>query len=133
VVFKTTSLSSLLAVLLSILGGRTTVTFCAHEIPLPRILTATAAATLYLCCLAVGAFLLCLSENQSFLPLVFEAASGLGTVGLSMGITADLSMAGKLVVTALMFAGRVGPLTIGLAFLSGRDKFAATRSADLAV
>jgi len=50
----------------------------------------------------------------------------LGTVGLSMGITASLTFSGKLIITALMFLGRVGPLTLGLAFFQSQ-KTAAVR------
>jgi trk system potassium uptake protein TrkH len=113
---KTTTLSSLLAVLLSTLRGRQQIVFWNHEIPLVRILTATASATIYLTFLALGVYLLCLVEQHDFLSLVFEAASALGTVGLSLGITGSLSAKGKLLVTLLMFVGRVGPLTVGLAF-----------------
>lgn len=47
-----------------------------------------------------------------FLNLVFEVASALGTVGLSTGVTAGLSTAGKAVIIALMVVGRLGPLLI---------------------
>jgi trk system potassium uptake protein TrkH len=50
-----------------------------------------------------------------FLALMFEAVSAFGTVGLSTGITPSLSASGKLVLVALMFVGRVGPLTLVLA------------------
>lgn len=53
-----------------------------------------------------------------FLELLFEAVSAYCTVGLSMGITAKLSVAGKLVITALMFVGRLGPFVF-LAVLGG--------------
>ena len=64
---------------------------------------------------------------------MFEAASAIGTVGLSMGITGDLTTAGKLVVIALMFAGRCGPLTLGLALLRPDRSEAQPRRDDLAV
>jgi trk system potassium uptake protein TrkH len=51
-------------------------------------------------------------EGGDFLRLAFEAASALGTTGLSMGVTPTLSAGGKLVVICLMFAGRIGPLTL---------------------
>ena len=54
-----------------------------------------------------------------FEDLLFECASALGTVGLSRGVTGDLTDLGKLVVTALMFIGRLGPLTFGLALFAG--------------
>jgi trk system potassium uptake protein len=55
------------------------------------------------------------AAEPRFLALMFEAVSAFGTVGLSTGITPSLSAAGKLVLVALMFAGRVGPLTLVLA------------------
>ena len=51
-------------------------------------------------------------DRTHFVRLVFEAQSALGTVGLSMGVTPELSPAGKLLVVALMFLGRVGPLAV---------------------
>jgi trk system potassium uptake protein TrkH len=63
------------------------------------------------------------TESQGkFLPVLFETFSGFGTVGLSMGITGGLSTAGKLVVTAVMFVGRLGPLTAALAVSTRRKR-----------
>ncbi|HUG54898.1 MAG TPA: potassium transporter TrkG, partial [Vicinamibacteria bacterium] len=53
--------------------------------------------------------------------LAFEALSAFGTVGLSTGITPALSATGKLVVSFTMLAGRIGPLTMALAF-AGRSR-----------
>ena len=50
-----------------------------------------------------------------FLEILFEVVSAFGTVGLSMGMTAGLSVAGKLVITFVMFIGRLGPLVIAMA------------------
>jgi Trk-type K+ transport system membrane component len=58
-------------------------------------------------------------EGRSIMDLIFEEVSALGTVGLSMGITADLSVYGKLIIIASMFVGRVGTLTVAFA-LSGK-------------
>jgi trk system potassium uptake protein TrkH len=130
---KTTTLSALFAVLVTMLRGRTTVLLFGHELPTPRILAATASATLYLFCLSAGIFILCLIESHTFLELVFEATSALGTVGLSLGITGNLTAAGKLTIVLLMFVGRVGPLTMGLALIRRTDYPAVRRLADLAV
>ncbi|HQB97547.1 MAG TPA: potassium transporter TrkG, partial [Candidatus Cloacimonadota bacterium] len=51
-------------------------------------------------------------ETLPFEQLMFEAISAFGTVGLSMGITSQLSEAGKLLITLLMYIGRIGPLTL---------------------
>jgi trk system potassium uptake protein TrkH len=59
-----------------------------------------------------GTLLLTLTETAAFLPLLFEAVSAFGTVGLSTGITGSLSLSGKLIIIVLMYLGRLGPLTI---------------------
>lgn len=51
----------------------------------------------------------------TFLETLFEAISAFGTVGLSMGLTPNLTFLGKLVIMAVMFIGRVGPLTFAVA------------------
>jgi trk system potassium uptake protein TrkH len=53
--------------------------------------------------------------EAEFLRLMFEAVSAFNTVGLSMGVTPDLSVPGKLLTTLLMYLGRVGPLTFAAA------------------
>ncbi|MEO6866400.1 MAG: potassium transporter TrkG, partial [Gaiellales bacterium] len=55
---------------------------------------------------------LSVTEQMDVLDLAFEATSAFGTVGLSTGITPDLSPAGRLVIMLLMFLGRIGPLTL---------------------
>ncbi len=68
--------------------------------------------------IGTATFLLSLAQPDLALSsLLFEAASAFGTVGLSTGITPDLEAFGKLLITALMFIGRVGPVTFGTAIL----------------
>jgi len=66
---------------------------------------------------AVVTLLLALSQGAFDRRVAFEAASALGTVGLSMNLTPELTTAGKLVAAAAMFAGRVGPLVLASALL----------------
>jgi trk system potassium uptake protein TrkH len=56
--------------------------------------------------------ILTLTERFDFLSLIFESVSAFGTVGYSTGITPALSTAGKLVITATIFLGRLGPLSL---------------------
>ncbi|PMQ01474.1 MAG: Trk family potassium uptake protein [Dictyoglomus sp. NZ13-RE01] len=63
-------------------------------------------------------FLLLLTEPFEPLKILFEVVSAFGTVGLSTGITPQLSTFGRLVITFTMFLGRVGTVTAGLALLS---------------
>jgi trk system potassium uptake protein TrkH len=60
----------------------------------------------------IGTLVLTLTEQTSFLPLLFEVVSAFGTVGLSAGITSMLTSGGKLIIMILMFSGRLGPLTL---------------------
>ena len=61
---------------------------------------------------AVGLFILLATEKRPFLETTFEVFSALGTVGLSLGMTSVLSPAGRIVISVLMFVGRLGPLTL---------------------
>lgn len=129
---KTTTISALAAVTFSVSRGHDDPTLLGNRIPPPRILSAVAATMTYVVVLQLGLLLLCLSERHDFLSLVFEACSALGTVGLSMGITADLTTPGKLILIAMMFIGRVGPLTFGLALLPKVRQRPGVRVDDLA-
>jgi trk system potassium uptake protein TrkH len=54
-------------------------------------------------------------SRGKFLELLFEVVSAFGTVGLSTGVTAGLTVAGKIILSFVMFAGRLGPLVIAIA------------------
>jgi len=60
--------------------------------------------------------------HHTFLSVFFETVSAFGTVGLSMGTTTQLTLAGKLLVCAIMFIGRLGPLTLMMALTSNIKK-----------
>jgi len=59
--------------------------------------------------------------------IIFEVFSAFGTVGLSLGLTPHLSVAGKIIIILTMLVGRVGPLTIAIIFakkkISGAYKY----------
>lgn len=59
--------------------------------------------------------LLCTEPGASFEAVIFEVLSAFGTVGLSMGLTPNLTIEGKLAISLTMFIGRLGPLTIAYA------------------
>ncbi|AWI86609.1 Ktr system potassium transporter B (plasmid) [Alloyangia pacifica] len=69
----------------------------------------------------VAIFLVTLSHDGDFIDLAFEVTSAFGTVGLSRGTTGELDGFGRAVIIAVMFVGRVGPLTLGF-FLATRSK-----------
>jgi trk system potassium uptake protein TrkH len=76
--------------------------------------------------ISVIAFILTITEEFRFLNLLFETFSAFGTVGLSTGITPDLSVAGRLVIIFTMFVGRLGPLTLALALIQRQKTTAYT-------
>ncbi len=115
---KSTTFTALLAVLKANLRGEAEVRFWGRAVPTFRVRHAVSAATLYIVLLTVGTYLLTLTESQELEPLVFEAASALGTVGLSLGITSSLTALGKLTLVALMVIGRIGPLTLSFALFA---------------
>lgn len=112
---KTTTVTALYAVTKSNFTSDDRVTFAGAEVPRHRIRTAVATATVYFSALIAGVFLILAVDDHDPEAVWFEAASALGTVGLSRGITSELSHLSALVVIALMFIGRVGPVTLALA------------------
>ena len=58
----------------------------------------------------------------SFMDLLYEVTSAIGTVGLTTGLTPNLSPFGKILIMFMMYFGRVGPLTVALAMTRKREK-----------
>ncbi len=119
---KTTSFAALVGLVRSTLKGRDRIRFFKRQIPLGQLQNATAAFSYYICLATIAAFLLFLTEpGATFEHVLFEVFSAMGTVGLSMGLTGELSELGKLLIIILMTAGRIGILTFGIA-LASRDE-----------
>ncbi|MGF1475847.1 MAG: TrkH family potassium uptake protein [Geminicoccaceae bacterium] len=113
---KTTSFAALVGLVRSTLKGRDKIRFFKREVPLTRLQTATTSLAFYAALLTASLFFLFLTEKEAeFDYVLFEAVSAMGTVGLSMGLTGDLSFFGKVIIITLMVAGRVGILTFGIA------------------
>lgn len=113
---KTTTFAAMVGLVRSVLKQRDQVRFFKRPIPPARLQAAGASCVYFVVLLFSALFVLALTEpGAAFEVLVFECISALGTVGLSMGITGELSELGKLVIAVLMTAGRVGILTFGIA------------------
>lgn len=99
-----------------------------------RLTSSTVARAFSICLLAffgvnVVTGILLLTERRELLPTLFEATSAFGTVGLSMSESGDVvslssrfTVVGKILIAALMFFGRVGPLTLAVAVAQRRSK-----------
>jgi trk system potassium uptake protein TrkH len=90
---------------------------------LPRALVSRALSILAIASLLVltSTLALMISDGLDLLPALFEVTSAFGTVGLSLDITPTLSTFGKLLISFIMFLGRVGPITFVLA-LAARQR-----------
>ncbi len=119
---KITTLIAMISVIWSRLRGNRKISFMNRLIPFERLYVATSTFILYTSLVFFVTFLLCFTESQPLDKLLFEVASAFGTVGLSTGITGDLSTFAKLVITVVMFIGRVGVLTFGFALLHRHHK-----------
>lgn len=121
---KVTTAAVILAAVIARVRNVDTVTLFRRTVPAELVQKAFQLATLSVLFLTfVVAGLLVTEEflasrfapTHHFLALVFEAVSAFGTVGLSTGITPELSEPGKVLIIVCMFVGRIGPLALALA------------------
>jgi trk system potassium uptake protein TrkH len=130
---KCTTFSALLGVMRSAIRGEQQVRFWNRPVPVERVWVAVGSLGFYLSTLIIGTYLLDMTEKSLFDQNFFEAASALGTVGLSTGITATLTDIGKAIIILLMFSGRLGPLTFGIALFARPSPVQEKGDNDLAV
>ncbi len=113
---KTTTLAILIQSIRSTLKGKKKVELFQRTISSPVVVKITALTFISIITASFFIFLLMQIEHeQSFLAIFFETISASATVGLSLGVTPYLSTAGKFAILALMYIGRIGPLTLLLA------------------
>lgn len=109
---RTTTLAVLVLSILATVRARSETEAYGRAIPETQVRKAGAIA-MSMVLLAMGsAIMLALTDPGPIGPLVFEAVSAATTTGLSLGITSDLSDAGRWVLIATMFLGRIGPLAL---------------------
>ena len=116
---KVTTFIALLLAIVAFFRRRSELTAFGRSIPLEDVLKVTALTSIAIVLVMVATFLVLLRHDGAFMDLAFEVASAFGTVGLSRGATGELDATGRAVIIFMMFAGRVGPLTLGF-FLATR-------------
>jgi len=112
---KTVTMAVVVMAVIGTLHRRGEVQMFRRSIRVAFVNRALAVVMVYGAVFFVGVLGLTITEGNRdlpFLDVMFEAASALGTVGLSTGITSALSTGGKLILIALMLAGRLGPLSL---------------------
>ncbi|WP_081897148.1 TrkH family potassium uptake protein [Geobacillus icigianus] len=113
---KTTTFTTLLGAVWSQIRGKEDVVLFRNRIIYDTVYKSLTVTMSGLFVVMLVTMVLTVTESgKDFLMILFEATSAFGTVGLSMGLTPELSPLGKMVIILTMFAGRVGPLTIAYA------------------
>jgi len=113
---KTTTFGVLLITVWSLITGKKDIEVYNRQLETEVVFKALSITMLALGMVVSVTMILTISEKMDFLPVFFETVSAFGTVGLSTGVTSELSSFGRILITLTMFAGRVGPLTLALAF-----------------
>ncbi len=123
---KTTTLGIMVASIRATLKGRNKAEMFHHSVPEETVHRVASIILLSVAAVAVGVFVLLITEQgMEFQKIVFDAISAFGTVGLSQGLTgpgSSASAGGRLVLTALMFIGRLGPITLVLSVAEEKER-----------
>ena len=112
---KTVTLAVIVMAAIAALRKRQEVEMFRRSVRVVVVGRAVTVTLLFVAVLFVGTLALSITENSNYFTMsdiMFEAASALGTVGLTTGITSLLTTAGKLIIIAMMLIGRLGPLTL---------------------
>lgn len=115
---KTVTLGVLVLAMRAGLRGRAEVTIRGRTIPLTKVLSAVTLVLVVSAMFLVSSIVISLVDGVSYLAAAYEAASALGTVGLTTGITPSLSLFSHMLLVVMMYLGRVGVLSFSVAFLS---------------
>ena len=119
---KTATAGILFFTVISVITGREDAEAFEKRISKTLVYRAFALAVISLLLVISVTMVLSISENADFLTLLFESTSAFATVGLSLNYSPNLSFIGKLIISATMFAGRVGPLTLIVALAQRAQK-----------
>jgi Trk-type K+ transport system membrane component len=115
---KTTTFGVAIMNMASVLRGKDRSEFFRSEISQDSIRRAFALVFLSLLFIGMSVFFISINDgDKGLIRIAFEAFSAFSTVGLSLGLTADLSSYSKIVLMITMFVGRVGTVTLMVAFI----------------
>lgn len=118
---KTTTLAVLFSTAISVFRRREHTHFFGRRVNDDTIRNAATILMMYVILFLTGGFLISRIESLPLLTCLYETASAIGTVGLTLGITPDLGIASQIILIVLMYIGRVGGLTLIFSALSGNQ------------
>ncbi|ANU24256.1 TrkH family potassium uptake protein [Planococcus donghaensis] len=119
---KLTTFIVVILATLSFLRSRREPEIFGRSIRLETVIRSLAITTISVLLVVFFLFLLTVTEKIPFLPLAFEVVSAFGTVGLSMGISGDMTSIGEVLLSIVMFTGRIGPLTLFFILMKPRKE-----------
>ncbi|WEK53385.1 MAG: TrkH family potassium uptake protein [Candidatus Cohnella colombiensis] len=119
---KTTTFAVLIGSFITMLRGKEDVIFFRRRLADERVYKALTITLLSFTLVTLATMILSTTEDHHFLMLLFEVTSAFGTVGLTTGLTVQLTFAGKIIIIFLMFIGRVGVLTLTFTVGSKQEK-----------
>ena len=118
---KTVTFIVLILFLGARLRGRDSVNVFRRRIPEKKVLDAMTIVGLVVGLTMIGTIVITATSPIGFADSIYEAASALGTVGLTAGATGKLSLVGRILIVIFMYFGRVGVLTLSMGFLLGNQ------------
>lgn len=118
---KTVTIALLFASLTANIRGKKDVTILNRKIADEYIRRCVAIVFFSFSTLMVLTVALLFVQNSDFLDTLYEMTSAIATVGLSRGLTGELNFVGKIIVSLAMYLGRIGPITLALAFNSNKS------------
>lgn len=116
---KTTTLAVMLSTAVSVFRRREHTHFFGRRISDDTVRNAATVFMMYLVLFLTGGFVISRVEGLPLLTCLYETASAIGTVGLTLGITPDLGIVSQIILIFLMYIGRVGGLTLIFSTVSG--------------
>ena len=119
---KTVTVGVLILCAMSTIKGRENTVVFNRRIPASVINRALTVIMIAITAIFGMLMILTVTENAGFLEILFEVVSAFATVGSTLGITASLTIIGKIMIIILMFIGRLGPVTIAVALMVRQRK-----------
>lgn len=119
---KVTTAAVVICTVTAYLRGRENVDMYGRRIDADSVRRAFCTTTFYMMLAAVGAMLMVACQPLPIKDALFEAFSAFGTVGLSTGITRELTLIPKIILILLMYSGRIGSLTVILSISRKRGR-----------
>lgn len=113
---KTVTAAVLLSITVSLISGKNSVSLFGRTISKQSVYKAVAVTVMSFSVMFVSTLLLSAVTNAPALDILFETVSAAATVGLSRSLTGALNLLGKLIIIFTMYFGRVGPISIAIAF-----------------